>query len=98
MVWNWLKTRIWAVVVSLHSDIRVAAFLRAAAVVGIVGGFGGFMIGLNPVVAIFVAQRYDPSGDFLLRIGVCGLFVHIVSMGYYYATVPSGLEDGLIRY
>jgi hypothetical protein len=98
MVWNWLKRKIWTGVVRLHADVRVAAFLRAVSVVGIVAGFSGFMAGLNPLVAPFVVQAYDPGGDTLIRIGVAGLLVHIASLGYYYATAPSHLQDGLMRY
>lgn len=93
MRWNTLKRQAWNAIVLFHSDVRVAALLRAISVIGIVGGFGAFLIGLNPLVA----QWYGPSGDSLLHVGIAGLFVHILSVAYYYATAPTMFEEGLLK-
>ena len=98
MGWDRYKRLLWEKLSEVHADARVAGSLRAISLVGIVVGFAGFMIGLNPVVAILVADRFDPGGDLLARIGVTGLLVHVASAGYYYATAPPRPEDGLFRY
>ena len=98
MGWDRYKRRLWETLSTIHDNARVAGSLRAIALVGIVSGFAGFMIGLNPIVAVVVADRFDPSGDLLARVGVTGLLVHVVSVGYYYATATTGPEDGLFRY
>ena len=93
-----LKRRCWARLTEIHADARVAGSLRALSLVGIVAGFAGFMIGLNPIFALLVIERYDPSGDLLVRVGVAGLLVHLASAGYYYATSSPGPEEGPFRY
>jgi hypothetical protein len=98
MRWDRYKRRIWERLTTVHADVRVAGFLRALSIVGIVGGFSGFMIGLNPVVAMLVIQQYDPGGDVLVRVGIGGLLVYVVSAAYFYATAPVLVDDGLIRY
>lgn len=98
MAWDRYRRLLWKKLTEIHGDARVAGSLRAIALVGIVAGFVGFMIGLNPIVALLVAERFDPSGDLLAKIGVAGLLVHLASAGYYYATASPGPEDGIFRY
>ena len=98
MNWDRYRRLLWKKLSEIHADARVAGSLRAISLVGIVAGFAGFMIGLNPIVALLVAERFDPGGDLLARIGVAGLLIHVVSAGYYYATAAAGPENGLFRY
>ncbi|MEF8826917.1 MAG: hypothetical protein V5A34_07920 [Halapricum sp.] len=83
---------------TIHSDVRVAAFLRALAVVGMYSGLTAFVIGVNPLITPHVVEAVGHSGNTIGMIGMAGLFVHVASIGYYLATEPEHLDDGLIRY
>lgn len=93
-----LKRQLWTLGKTIHSDVRVAAFLRALAVFGIYSGLGAFVVGVNPIVTPHVIDAVGHSGDTLGKIGMTGLFVHVVCVGYYLATEPQSLDTGLIRY
>lgn len=92
-----LRRRLWETARRVHSDIRVAAFLRALSVVGMILGFAGFLVGLNPFVAVLV-PTLTVEGSVLLKIGITGLFVYSGSLLYYTATSTVMLgEDGALR-
>jgi|GEM_PF-2744976 len=93
-----LKRRLWEWLVAVHSDVRVAAFLQALAIVGIYGGLAAFVVGVNPFVTPHVARATTYSGNTIGLIGMAGLLVHVWSLVYYFATRPRHLDDDLIRY
>lgn len=98
MVLRRLKTDLWEYAVQLHGDVRVAGFLRALSVVGMVGGMTGFVVGMNPLVAAIVSVQMPIEASVLLRYGVLGLLVYSISLIYYNATSPRIMsEEGLIR-
>ena len=79
--------RLVARIFGLRREERTLAFLMAL-----------YHVLLLVSLYLLVADRFDPGGDLLARIGVTGLLVHVASAGYYYATAPPGPEDGLFRY
>ncbi|MCU4716981.1 hypothetical protein [Halapricum hydrolyticum] len=93
-----LKRRFWEWLAAVHSDARVAALLRALSIVGIYGGITAFVLGVNPILTPHVLEAVKYSGNTVGLIGMIGLLVHVASLGYYLATKPKHLENGLIRY
>jgi hypothetical protein len=92
------KKAVWRWAVRVHDDARVAGFLRALSVVGMVGGMTGFVVGINPLFAILVSPQFPLETGEFLRLGVLGLLVYSVSLTYYNATSPTfTTDDGLIR-
>ena len=49
----------------MHSDVRVAAFLQALAIVGICGGIAAFVVGVNPFVTTHFATRPRHPDDLI---------------------------------
>jgi len=93
-----LKRRLWELLVAIHSDVRVAAFLQALAVIGIYGGLAAFVVGVNPFVTPHLAQATTYSGNTIGLVGMAGLLIHVWSLVYYFATRPTHLDDDFIRY
>jgi len=91
-----LRAWLWRRLRRVHGDVRVVAFLRACSVVGIVVGFSGFMIGLNPFVGAVAMGELSIAGETLPKLGVAGLLTHLGSLFYYIATKPTDLGPGLL--
>jgi hypothetical protein len=98
MVLDRLRAVVWRYATGLHGDVRVAGFLRALSVVGMISGMSGFVVGMNPLVAAIVSVQFPVEATLLLKYGVLGLVVYSVSLIYYNATSKRMMTDeGLIR-
>lgn len=93
-----LRSRFWEWLVAVHSDARVSGLLRALSIVGIYGGLAAFVLGVNPILTPYILEVVEYSGNTVGLVGMFGLLAHVASLGYYLATRPKHLENGLIRY